>query len=237
MDMKKFKEYKKRILIIAIAAVVCVGIAVGILLFKSTSQDDKYDEKNYVVKFFSDNEALLKIDNVKSGKSAAPPVEPEVTYGSVFQKWDTDFSSVSKDLEVYPVCESFKDKENVFALAGAYGKKEDTVTTSLSLCGVVELSGFDITVEYDKECLLLESVFDNDPNIILNDSEPGKIKINYVSTENTTADVDICSFKFKITDSQKENPLNIKVNKVYANKGNELYSPKYNVINSYIYIY
>lgn len=226
--MKKLLEHKKPILI-ALSIVICVSTI--ILLFVLLAN------KSYSVKFYSDNKELLKIDTVKSGESAIPPVEPELSYGNIFQKWDTDFSAVSKDLEINPEFESVSGKENVFAIAGAYGKKEDVVTTSLTLCGDVSLSGFDITVEYDKDELSLDSVYGNDENVIYNDKEPGKIILNYVSTENTTADVDICSFKFKITGKQETIPITIKVNKVYANKGNDLISPSYSVVDSNVYVY
>lgn len=81
------------------------------------------------------------------------------------------------------------------------------------------------------------SVFNKDGSVICNDSDPGKIKVNFVSAENTLGDVDICSFKFKAGENKKETPLTITVNKVYANKDDVLYEPKYNVINSTIYVY
>ena len=226
--MKKLINHKKPILIV-LSIVICVSIIILLLVLLSN--------KSYNVKFFSDNKELLKIDTVKSGESAIPPVEPELSYGNIFQKWDTDFSSVTNDLEINPEYESVSGKENVFAIAGAYGKIDDVATTSLTLCGDVLLSGFDITVEYDKDELVLDSVFGNDENVIYNEKEPGRIILNYVSTENTTADVDICSFKFKITGDQKTIPLTIKVNKVYANKGDDLISPSYTVVDSNVYVY
>lgn len=226
--MEKLLKHKKLVLI-AISIVVCVSFIIVLFVILAN--------KSYNVKFYSDNKELLKIDTVKSGESANPPVEPELSYGSIFQKWDTDFSAVTKDLEVNPEFETISGKENVFALTGAYGKKDDTAITSLTLCGDVALSGFDITVEYDKDELSLDSVFGNDESVIFNEKEPGKINLNYVSTENTTADVDICSFKFKITGTQETIPLTIKVNKVYANKGNDLISPRYTVLDSNVYVY
>ena len=226
--MKKLINHKKPILIV-LSIVICVSIIILLLVLLSN--------KSYNVKFYSDNKELLKIDTVKSGESANPPVEPELSYGSIFQKWDIDFSTVTKDMEINPEFESVNGKENVFALTGAYGKKDGTAITSLTLCGDVMLSGFDITLEYDEDELLLDSVFSNDENVIYNEKKPGKINLNYVSTENTTADVDICSFKFKITGNQKAIPLTIKVNKVYANKGNDLISPSYTVVDSNVYVY
>ena len=231
MSIYNILKQKKKLLIISLAIVICISIFIVFLIVMLNTNDE------FKVKFYSDDKSLLKIDTVTAGNSATPPVNPEMTYGNVFQKWDKDFTSVSNDLEINPVFESVKSKENVFALAGTYGKKNDFVTTSLTLCGNVELSGFDITVQYDKDALLLDSVFDNDANVIYNEKELGKINLNFVSIENATADVDICSFKFKINDNKKESPLTIKVNKVYANKGSDLYLPKYNIINSNIYVY
>ena len=226
--MKKLLEHKKLILI-ALSIAICVSVIIVLFVI--------FANRNYDVKFYSDNKELLKIDTVKSGESAEPPVEPELSNGNVFRKWDTDFSAVTTDLEIKPEFESVNGKENVFALSGTYGKKDKLVTTSLTLCGDVALSGFDITLEYDKDKLSLDSIFGNDENVIYNEKEPGKINLNYVSAENTTADVDICSFKFKITGNQKTIPLTIKVNKVYANKGNDLVTPNYSVIDANVYEY
>ena len=235
MDMKKIVERKKRVFIIILAVIICVGIILSVFLFNLFRIIE--DEKTYTVNFYSENNEIIKTETVKSGKAALPPEELDVSDGKIFKKWDTDFSSVRNDLEIKPVFNTIDGKENVFALSGAYGQKNGTITTSLVLRGDVELSGFDLTVEYDKDVLEYISVINKDGSVICNDSEPGKIKVNFVSVENTLGDVDICSFKFKAGENKKEAPLAITVNKVYAYKDNTLYEPKYNIINSTIYVY
>ena len=233
--MKKIVEQKKLLFIIIISVIICIGVILSVFLFNLFRMIE--DGKTYTVNFYSENNEIIKTETIKSGKAALPPEKLDVSDGKIFEKWDTDFSSVRNNLEIKPVFNTTNGKDNVFALLGAYVQKNDTVTTSLLLRGDVELSGFDLTVEYDKEALEFISVSDKDESVICNDSEPGKIKINFVSADNTLGDVDICSFKFKADENKKETPLTITVNKVYANKDDTLYEPKHNVINSTIYVY
>lgn len=235
MGMKKIVERKKLLFIIILSIFICIGVILSVFLFNLFRMIE--DGKTYRVNFYSEKNEIIKTETVQSGKAAVPPETLDVSDGKIFEKWDTDFSSVRNDLEIKPVFNTTNGKDNVFALSGAYGQKNDIVTTSLVLRGDVELSGFDLTVEYDKEALDLISVTYKDGSVICNDSEPGKIRINFVSAENALGDVDICSFEFKANENKKETPLTITVNKVYANKDDTLYEPKYNVINSTIYVY
>lgn len=232
MSIYNILKQKKKLLIISLAIVICISIFIVFLIVMLNTNDE------FKVKFYSDDKSLLKIDTVTAGNSAIPPVNPEMTYGNIFSKWDTDFTSVSKNLEIYPVCNSVKGKNNVFAMPGVYGKANDSVMIPLSLCGDVILSGFDIAVEYDSDFLKLESVLNNDGNVIYNESIPGKVNINYTSVENTIADVDICFLKFQIIENKREIPVSIKMNKVYAfDKNGKLYNPEYTIVNSNIYVY
>ena len=219
----------KRWVIAGLAVIICL-IVIFLLI--------PHPKSEYEVRFYSDDNSLFLIETVKANTAANPPNQPEISYGNIFVKWDTDFSNVNSDLNIHPVCKSFKGKSNTFAIDSAYCQKDETAILPLSLCGDVKLSGFDITVEYDKESLKLEKVISDDDSVLYNDEKPGKIKINYVSVKNTEADVDVCQFKFKVLTKKAENPVSIKVNKVYAwDKKEKLYVPKHNIIDSTIYVY
>ena len=214
--------------VLVIVAVVCVHFATG--------------NNEYKVTFFSDTDIVLKVDKVKKNNSAEPPREPQMTYGNIFKSWDKDFSRVRKNLKVHPVCESVIDKSNVFSMPGAYGKTGDTVFVPVQLSGNVCLSGFDITIEYDADALTLDSYFDNDEAVMINDETPGMLKINYISAKNTTADVDICTLKFFVKAKKGECPIKMTVNSIYAFEDSDdlsndkLYTPESNVIDSTVYV-
>ncbi len=232
------KKLSKKTVIISCVTIVCLIIIIAlIILLGSKAKQYSGDAKTYNVTFYSDNNTVLKIDNVIEHHSATPPVQPEMTYGNVFVKWNEDFTNISSDLDVHPEVKTVKSEKNVFALTGAYGTKGLEVVVPLQLCGDVLLSGFELKVTYDPEKLELLSVFNVDGGILLNDEEAGIVKINYVSIENTVSDVDICSFKFKIKAETGEIPIKTNVISAYANDGDDMYKTDYSTVDSVVYTY
>lgn len=229
--MISIKNKKGIILTVAICFVLVVTTVV---LINVLNNKDTYD-----VTFYSDTGVVLKVDVVQKHLSATPPNSPKITYGKVFKSWDTDFSDVTNDLDVYPVCEDVKGKTNVIAAQSVYSAKENTLTVPIQLCGNVCVSGLDITIYYDKNSLQLKSVTE-DGSVIYNDSTPGVVNLNYVSTENTTADVDLCNLQFLTGTSEGELPITIEVKSIYAfedeSKMDEMYIPDFTVINGAVYV-
>ncbi len=217
------------ILILIVIAVIAV-ISVGMIYSKTNMKEHR-------VSFYSDDGTLLATEQVVHNMPATPPNNPTLTYGKIFKDWDTDITSVKKDLEIYPNYTDFTDKANVFALSGAYGKQGNTVVVPLVLCGDVYLSGFDISVNYDSNILELDSVFNEDGAVLYNTEAEGVIRINYVSINNTTADVDVCSLKFLIKGEAEQTDLKISAHSICANNDDEtFYKPQSNLIDSTIYI-
>lgn len=226
--MKKIN--KKSAIIIAIVLIVC-----SIIVFLSIRSF--LGKSEYEVSFYSDTGTLLAVEKINRNGTPTPPNNPQIQYGKIFQKWDTDFTNVKKDLDVYPECINFAGKANVFALPGSYGKHGGTVILPLSLCGDVCLSGFDISVNYDSEVLELESVFNEDGSIIYNTETEGVIRINYTSIENTVANVDICSLKFQIKGEVEKTDVSIVIESVCANNDDEtFYAPETNLIDAAVYV-
>ena len=172
-------------------------------------------EGKLAVTFYSDDGTILKIDYVQKGSAAVPPAEPQMSYGMVFQSWDTEFSRVTRDLEVHPVCVDVKEKTNAFAVGGAYGKVGETVTVPVTLCGQVCVAGFDATITYDPEALELVDVTE-DGAVLYNDEIPGALRLNYVSVENTEADVDVCRLQFRIKAEKGPIPVTMELHSIYA---------------------
>ena len=222
-------KYRKKVITITL---FIIAAATALALFSAYMTN-----KTYSVTFYSDDNAVLKIDTVKLGDSALPPVEPQVTYGKVFLHWDCDITKVREDLAVYPVCEEIAEKTNVFAMSGAYGKKDDSVYIPLTLCGNVCVAGVELVVEYDPGKLELESVYDIDGAVLCNSETPGKILLNFVSAYNSTGDMDLCSFKFKIITDDSSVPVVASVDKLYAfDDADALVEENGCVVNANVYI-
>lgn len=191
------------------------------------------------VTFYSDNGTILKIDKVPEGETAIPPVEPQMSYGNIFSRWKEDYSQVGEDREIHPECRSFLGHPNVLALTGATGRTGEDTFVSLLLCGEVQVSGVDLIVSYDPEALQLQNVYNEDGGVVANEETSGEILINYVSTNNTVADVDLCSFKFRVLAESGETSLSIRVNSIYANdeeKEDALITPEYELMDAVVRI-
>lgn len=248
---KRFVTFlTKKWLAILIAIILLVSCIAGILLmvfFKAplaTEPDNAEktaldNETKHTVTFYSDDGTVLKIDSVKENSFATPPVAPEMTYGMVFKAWDTDFSKVTEDLEVHPVCEEIRGKPNVLAVESRYTREDNTVVVPLQLSGDVCVSGLDITVRYDPESIKLQLVTE-DAAVVVNDATPGIIKLNYVSTENTVADVDICNFKFLANVREGIIPVTVEIDGVYAfedeDQMDKLYVPECTIIDGNVFV-
>lgn len=240
---------KKLWIIILVLAVVLVAAIVSLIILgqreeSGTSQGNNNQQINkdqYTVTFYSNDGTVLKIDSVEKGNTANPPSQPQMLYGTVFQSWVTDVSTVTENLEVHPICVDVKGKANTFAIEGAYGKSGGTVIVPIRLCGEVCVSAFDMTISYDATALDLISVSE-DGAVLYNDEVPGKIKLNYVSTDNTLADVDICFLEFSVKASSGQSQVTLDMNSIYAcqdsleSENDDLYVPEYTAINGTVYV-
>lgn len=240
---------KKLWIIILILAVVLAAAIVSLIILGQReepgvdqgSNSNSVSKDQYTVTFYSNDGTVLKIDSVEKGKTANPPAQPQMLYGTVFQSWDTDISSVTKNLEVRPICEDVKEKQNIFAIEGAYGKSGGTVIVPIRLCGEVCVSAFDMTISYDSNALDLISVSE-DGAVLYNDEMPGKIKLNYVSTDNTLADVDICFLEFSVKAPSGQSQVTLDMHSIYAcqysleSENDDLYMPEYSTINGTVHV-
>ena len=216
--------------------VACV-IAVAVLSAAITLIVVVLQHKTYTVNFYSDTNKTIKIETVKRGAAADPPNEPTLTNGRVFTKWDCDFSKVKKNLNVLPEYEEYTAKENCIAMAGAYGKQDEDVFVPLKLCGDVCLSGLDIIIEYDTDALEFVSVYNEDGALVYNADEEGKLRINYISVDNTEDEVDLCGLKFKVKAADGSTQIKTTVEKIVAwDDAEKLIEPSYSLIDSTVFV-
>ena len=241
---------KKKLWIIILILILILAVAIIYLIFPrqgeepETNQEDNtqhVNEEQYIVTFYSNNGTVLKMESVEKGKAANPPAQPQMLYGTVFTSWDADISSVTKKLEVHPICEEVKEKTNVFAIEGAYSKSDGMVIVPIRLCGEVCVAAFDMTISYDSNALELVSVSE-DGAVLYNDEIPGQIKLNYVSTDNTVADVDICYLEFSAKVQSGQFPITLEIHSIYAyentleSNNDDLYVPENSVIEGTVYV-
>lgn len=208
---------------------------------EETEHQKPEEDGVYTVTFYSNDGTILKMESVDPHGSVTPPVEPQMAYGSVFVAWDSSFTDVTEDLEVRPLCAEFKGKTNVFTVSGAYGRVGETVVVPVRLCGDVCVSGFDITIRYDAEILKLKSVAE-DSAVVYNDETPGVIRLNYVSAENTVADVDVCFLQFEVLGDADFVSVSVEINGIYAfndsmeSQNDSMYIPDVNVIDGKVFV-
>lgn len=225
------KLTKKRTIIIA-----CLLMATLLLILALVFQFKK-EPKEYEVIFYSDNEKVLSVSKITHGQMATPPVAPQLSNGLIFQKWDKELLNVRENMQIHPCYTAVSESENAITLPGTYGVCGTTVSIPLKLCGKVCLSGVDLTVEYDSDVLRLNGIEDEDQAIIYNSENPGVVRLNYVSLENTTAEVDFCNLSFSIIKEVSETPIRLKVNSICANgEENAFYTPSYRLVDATLYI-
>ena len=208
---------KRKIIIIAVCVAFVIAVSVVALVFilkdspepnggtsnnngETTPPTDTTEPKpNYTVTFLNDDKSIFKQVTVVSGEAPTSPGTPTMLQGFVFDGWDADLSSVTKDMTVLPLREEIADERNVISISNGYGITGDTVTLPLSLCGKVDICCFELKITYDKSALQFVEFSNEDAGITANcDAENGIIYLNYISTDNTTGQVDLCDISFKL---------------------------------------
>ena len=225
-------------LIIALLVFLALAIVLSGAWLSHRIAENKMEHE---VTFYSNDGTVLKVDIVRNGQPANPPAKLQMLYGTIFKAWDADISKITSSIDVNPICECVTEKSNVFAVESAYGKSGGTVVVPVRLCGEVCTAGFDLTINYDPAVLELISV-QEDGGVIYSDEKLGEIKLNYVSTDNTKADVDLCYLEFSIKAEAEESAITMKMNKIFAYDEKEsvddikLGVPKYTIINGTVFV-
>lgn len=66
-----------------------------------------FEKETFVVKFYDDDNNVIKEETVAYGESATAPTAPDKE-GYKFSKWDVDFSNITEEIEVRPIYERLK---------------------------------------------------------------------------------------------------------------------------------
>lgn len=244
--MKK-KKIILMVVCILLAVVLIAAIIISIMLGKSADNIEassssnkpvKRDPSLHLVTFYSDEGNVIWTEEVANNEAATAPTDPEMSYGSLFLGWKENFSKITADTDVYPEVASIVGVKNAFAIPTVYVKRGETVSIPFRLCGDVDVSGFDLTLEYDAELLELEAVSDEDGDVIYNDEVAGRIRMNFVSGRNVLGDIDICTFKFIAKGSENQTRIKVDIKKMVAvGEDDMMFSPEYTVFDTTVNIY
>lgn len=218
---------KRKIIIIAVCVILAIAaLVVGLVLGlkdnntngdnngeTSPPTDTNEPKPNYTVTFLNDDKSIFKQVTVVSGEAPTSPGTPTMLQGYAFNGWDADLTSITKDMTVLPIREKLSDEKTVIAISDGYGVTDDSVSVPIALCGKVDICCFEIKITYDKTLLQFIEFSNEDAGITVNcDSENGIIYLNYISTQNTTGQVDLCDVTFKLIGTRNvQTPLNVMV--------------------------
>ena len=79
-----------------------IMVAMGSIVFVACKNDSGNSPKSYTVNFYNGNNELIKTMKVKKGENAIEPTDAEKYIpGYTFCLWDTEFTNVQSDLNVY----------------------------------------------------------------------------------------------------------------------------------------
>ena len=148
---------------------------------------------------FTDKDGnILAEQKVYSGNAALPPEAPAVA-NSIFVNWDADFTHIIGDTVISPVYTE-ENAENLFTVSSCSVDLDEEVKVRISLGGTVNLSAYDMRLQYDADVLefvSLDTEFSMD--VVANHvASGGYIRFNYSSRTNRTRAGDILEVTFRI---------------------------------------
>lgn len=150
----------------------------------------------------------------------------------VFTQWDKEGDSRAKFQDVSQV-------KNTVAIPSKYGKAGETLTAEVRLCGQVELSGFDLTVTYDKELLKFVAFENADEDLVFHcDEETGTIRMNYLRMTNLEEDLKVCDLQFEILSTLScETVLDVEmVEAISFDENGEILFCNYSLVDAKVYL-
>ena len=176
-------------------------------LMPYTNTKNVHLSKPNTVTFIDWNGDIIDAQTVLSGNDATLPVAP-TRPGYEFCGWSGSYQSIFSDTTVLA---QYIDatKENVFKVFSARANKNNYVTISVYLGGIVDMSGFDMNLHYDKDVLEVSNINSNfNLDVVANHIEKdNRIRFNYSSNKNRAKSAKIMEIEFKIKNTEKTNTL------------------------------
>ena len=163
--------------------------------------------KPNTVTFVDWNNNVIDTQTVLSGNDATLPVAP-TRPGYEFCGWSGSHQNIFSDTTVLAQYIDLS-KENVFKVFSAEANKNDYITISIHLGGIVDMCGFDMNLHYDKEVLEVSNINSSfNLDVVANHIEKdNRIRFNYSSNKNRAKNAKIMEIEFKVKDTEKSNTL------------------------------
>lgn len=192
----------KKILLISIAAILCVGIVAAVWCWigkKSDVPEIEEGIKKYTVAFFDSSGYLLKEEQVEKHESAEPPEDFVPDADKLFLGWDKDFSYVFSNLNIRPnYLDISADKNYVYANA-VYAKPKTQVKVKVKIGGQVNIAAMQMYIDYDESLLEYVDANNLDSGVMINkeDGNP-RLRLAFLSDDNVTGSVDFVELVFNV---------------------------------------
>lgn len=152
------------------------------------------------VSFYDSNEEVIETKIVPFGQAVFPPAIENTSPGMVFLGWSHNLSCMTKDTQISPVFNDYRDRSNVLSFDTVYVDSSDDFSVDLKLGGVVKLASFDMVVNYDPNTIHLKKIDNAAEGISFTDSKNGQIEIKLRSDKNLTEAVDLLRLSFDVED-------------------------------------
>ncbi|HAE51987.1 MAG TPA: hypothetical protein DCG30_01870 [Ruminococcus sp.] len=160
----------------------------------------------------------------------------------VFIGWEeNDTDSDTQDNSLTAETENISETENAIFNDTVYvGDNAEYADIPVTIGGNAYFSVLDLEITFDKNIFAFDSFGFTDSDSECNCTDDGKILISFVSTENITADVNLCSIRLKKLSSQPaETNLNYNIKDIAAwnQDFTDYVNVTYKIVNDKIVIY
>lgn len=128
---------------------------------------------------------------------------------------------------------SYYYDDNTFIISKSNTANEEIYTT-VTLCGKVEVCGFDFAFNYDKSLELVSFNADKDLDIVANNlTDKNCVNVNFSASSNKIGDLQIIEFVFrKKENANKINLFGIDMKSIKKMQNNEIVNADYSVVET-----
>lgn len=252
--MKKINK----ILLIGIAAILCVGVIVTICHFagkennasehknttdNSMSTDVNENEESvdqYTVAFMDSTGYLLKEVQVEKHKGTEPPENFIPDEDKIFMGWDKDFSFIFSNINVRPNYLDISGDKNYVYANTVYAKPGAEVSVKVKIGGQVNLAAMQMYIDYDETLLEYVEAVNLDAGVMINKEEKNpRIRMAFLSDDNVTGSVDFVELVFRVKGTSGDKAVimyDIEKAAMISND-NEIITADYTVKDTVVHIY
>lgn len=194
-------------------------------------------KEKFIVRFIADNGIPISIKECTEGETLTPPTPPK-RIGYVFVGWNGDYTNITQNTDIVANYTDISKIANAISADTVYISGDSKFEVLVAIYGNVSFCGLDMDITYDINLLDYIDSTNVDDCVIFNNEVPGIIHMNYVSTNNTTGEVDFMTLRFKSkTSAKNETDLQINIHSMYSIEDNDIFEQsEYQVLQNKIII-